>query len=243
MTSDRTTARIIGVLFIVASAAAIVGGSLLLPLSEPGYLVETATHQGQIVSGALIELLLAMSVIAIAVMFYPVLKRQNEGLALGYVGARTLEGVLLLAASVTGFFVLSLSQDYGSGSTAGVQPVGDTLLAVRDWTYLLGSLVVFGLTAVILNSLLYQARLVPTWLSIWGLLGGALVVVPGLIQAYGTELSGVAEGIFAAPIAIQEMALALWLIIKGFDTSHTIVGVLDTPGMHVTLDVEDKTRV
>jgi hypothetical protein len=102
---------------------------------------------------------------------------------------------------------------------------------------------VFGLTAVILNSLLYQARLVPTWLSIWGLLGGALVVVPGLIQAYGTELSGVAEGIFAAPIAIQEMALALWLIIKGFDTSHTIVGVLDTPGMHVTLDVKDKTRV
>jgi len=243
MTSERTTARIIGVLFIVASAAAIVGGSLLLPLSEPDYLVETAAHQGQIVSGALIELLLAMSVIAIAVMFYPVLKRQNEGLALGYVGARTLEGVLLLAASVTGFFVLSLSQDYGSGSTAGVQPLGDTLLAVRDWTYLLGSLVVFGLTAVILNSLLYQARLVPTWLSIWGLLGGALVVVPGLIQAYGTELSGVAEGIFAAPIAIQEMALALWLIIKGFDTSHTIVGVLDTPGMHVTLDVKDKARV
>ena len=243
MTSQRTTARIIGVLFVVASAAAIAGGSLLLPLSEPDYLVETAAQQSQIVSGALIELLLALSVVAIAVMFYPVLKRQNEGLALGYVGARTLEGVLLLAASVTGLFVLSLSQDYGASATSGVQPVGDTLLAVRDWTYLLGSLVVFGVTALILNSLLYRSRLVPAWLSIWGLIGGVLVIVAGLIQAYGTELSGVAQGVFAAPIGIQEMALAIWLIIKGFDTSHRLVGELETPGMHVTLDVRDKARL
>jgi hypothetical protein len=243
MFADKTIARIVGVLFIVASAAAIVGGSLLLPLDEPGYLVETAASQGQIVSGVLIELILVLSVVAIAVMFYPLLKRQNEGLALGYVGARTLEGVLLLAASVTSLFVLSLSQDYGAAATTGVEPLGDTLLAMRDWTYLLGSLVVFGVTALILNSLLYRSRFVPVWLSIWGLLGGALILAEGLIQVYGTELSGVTQGVFAAPIAIQEMVLAVWLIIKGFDTSHVIVGQLDTPGMHVTLDVRNKARV
>lgn len=243
MFADKTIARIVGVLFIVASVAAIVGGSLLLPLDEPDYLVETAASQGQIVSGVLIELILVLSVVAIAVMFYPVLKRQNEGLALGYVGARTLEGVLLLAASVTSLFVLSLSQDYGAAATTGVEPLGDTLLAMRDWTYLLGSLVVFGVTALLLNSLLYRSRFVPVWLSIWGLLGGALILAEGLIQVYGTELSGVTQGVFAAPIAIQEMVLAVWLIIKGFDTSHVIVGQLDTPGMHVTLDVRNKARV
>ena len=243
MFSDKTIARIVGVLFIVASAAAIVGGSLLLPISETDYLVETAANQGQVVSGVLIELLLAMSVVAIAAMFYPILKRQNEGLALGYVGARTLEGVLLLAAAVTGLFVLSLSQDYGAGATAGVQPVGDILLAVRDWTYLLGSLVVFGVTAIIVNSLLYRSRFVPTWLSIWGLLGGALAITSGLLQVYGTELSGVVQGVFAAPIGIQEMVLAIWLIIKGFDTSHMIVGALEAPGVHVTLNVKNRERV
>lgn len=243
MFSDKTVARIVGVLFIVASAAAIVGGSLLLPLGESDYLVETAANQGQIVSGVLIELILVMSVIAIAVMFYPVLKRQNEGMALGYVGARTLEGALLLTASVTGLIILSLSQDYGNAATTGVQPLGDTLLAVRDWTYLLGSLVVFGVTALILNSLLYRSRFVPAWLSIWGLLGGALVIVAGLLQLYGTELSGVTEGVFAAPIGIQEMVLAVWLIIKGFDTSHIIVGALETPGVHVTFNVKNKERV
>jgi hypothetical protein len=243
MLSDKTIARVVGVLFIVASAAAIVGGSLLLPLGDPDYLAQTAANQGQIVSGVLIELILVMSVVAIAVMFYPVLKRQDEGLALGYVGARTVEAMLLLAASMTGLFVLSLSQDYGDGATAAAQPLGDTLLAMRDWTYLLGSLVVFGVTALILNSLLYRSRFVPVWLSIWGLLGGALVIVAGLLQVYGTELSGVSEGLFAAPIGIQEMVLAVWLIIKGFDTSHLIVGELDTPGVHVTLDVRDKARL
>jgi hypothetical protein len=243
MFTDKTTARIVGVLFIVASAAAIVGGSLLLPLDESNYLTETAASQGQIVSGVLIELILVMSVVAIAVLFYPVLRRQNEGLALGYVGARTLEGALLLAASVTGLVVLSLSQDYGAGATAGVQPLGDTLLAVRDWTYLLGSLVLLGASTLILNSLLYRSRFVPIWLSLWGLLGGALVLAAGLLQMYGTELSGVAQGVFAAPIAIQEMVLAVWLIIKGFDTSHVVVGRLQTPGVHLTLDVRNRERV
>ncbi|NIT77683.1 MAG: DUF4386 family protein, partial [Thermoplasmata archaeon] len=90
MFAPRTTGRIVGVLFILASATAIVGGSLLLPLSEPDYLAATAAAEGQVVSGVLLELVLVMSVIAIAAMLYPILKRQNDGLALGYLGARTL---------------------------------------------------------------------------------------------------------------------------------------------------------
>lgn len=219
MISYKTIARIVGVLFIVASAAAIAGGSLLLPLSEPDYLASTAASEGQVVSGVLLELILVMSVIAIAAMLYPVLRRQNDGLALGYVGARALEGVLLLAAAISGLLVLSVGREYGAAA-AGVQPLGDSLLATRDWTYLIGSLVVFGVSALILNSLLYTSRLVPTWISIWGLLGAALIALRGLMEMYGIDLSGLMQGAFAGPIAIQEMVLALWLIVKGFDTGH-----------------------
>lgn len=217
MFSYKTIARIVGVLFIVASATAIAGGSLLLPLSEPDHLAATAAAESQVVSGVILELVLVMSVIGIATMFYPVLKRQNDGLALSYVGARTIEGILLLAAAVTGLVVLSVSTEYGV-ATAGVQPLGDTLLAVREWTYLIGSLLMLGVSALILNSLLYRSRLVPVWLSIWGLFGGVLIALRGLGEMYGIDLSGVTQGALAAPIAIQEMVLAVWLIIKGFDT-------------------------
>jgi hypothetical protein len=169
-----------------------------------------------VVSGALLELVLVISVVGIAVIIFPVLKKRNEGLALGYVGARTLEGVLLLAASVSTLFVLTLSQDYGQSEADSVQPLGDLLLAVRGWTYLLGSLAMLGVGAAILYSLLYQAKLVPSWLSVWGLLGGGLVLVRALLEMYGLELSGVAQGLLAAPIAINEMVLAVWLIVKGF---------------------------
>lgn len=220
MSSYRRIARIVGLLFIVASATAIAGGSLLLPLAEPDFLVATAAAEGQVVSGVLLEMILVMSVVAIAVMMYPILKREHEGLALGYIGARTLEGVLLLAAALSGLLVLSLGQDSGATGSAGVDALGGSLLAARDWTYLIGSLVMFGVSALILNGLLYRLRLVPSWLIIWGLLGGGLILARGLVEMYGVELAGLMQGVLAAPIAIQEMVFAIWLIAKGFDTSR-----------------------
>jgi hypothetical protein len=214
--SHTTVARTVGVLFIVATATAIAGGSLLLPLTESDYLAAGAAAEGQIVSGVLLEFVLVLSVIGIAALLYPVLKRRNDGLAVGYVASRTLEGVLLLASSVSALLVLSLAVDTGAGA-AGVEPLGDSLLAARDWTLLLGSLVMLGVSALILNSLLLGSRLVPTWLSVWGLVGGGLILARGLVEMYGIELPGLLQGVFAAPIALQEMVLALWLIVKGFD--------------------------
>lgn len=218
MFSSKAIARIVGVLFIVASATAIAGGALLLPLSEPDYLSAVTAAESQVVSGVILELVLVMSVIAIATMLYPVLKRHNDGLALGYVGARTVEGILLLAAAISGLVILTVGGEHAA--TAGVQPLGDALLATRDWTYLIGSLAMLGVSAFILNSLLYRSRLVPSWLSIWGLLAGGLIAARGVMEMYGIELSGLIQGVLAAPIAIQEMVLAAWLIVKGFDVSR-----------------------
>ncbi len=120
MEEYKGTARTIGILFIVATVAAIVGGSLVaLPLEESNYLVEVADKDAQVITGALLLMVQTMAVIGIAVMFFPVLKRRNEGLALGFVGARTIEGVLTLAGAVAALSVLTLSRDYGQTGAAG----------------------------------------------------------------------------------------------------------------------------
>lgn len=224
MFAPKTTARIVGVLFIVASAAAIAGGSLLLPLDQPDFLSATAAAENQVVSGVLLELVLVLSVVGIAVMIYPILRRWNEGLGMAYIGARTVEAVLLLAASVSGLVALSLARTFEQPGDSGVLALGGSILATREWTYLIGSLVALGISAMILNSALIRAHLVPAWLSVWGLLGGGLILVRGIIEVYGVDLNGLTQGILAAPIAIQEMVFALWLIIKGFDLSrHTLM--------------------
>ncbi len=214
MYTYRTTARVVGVLFIVATAAAIIGGTLLLVVEEP--LADVAAAEGQVAFGALLELVLAISVVGIAVLMFPVLKKQSEGMALGYVGIRIFEGVLILAATTSAVVVLTLSQDYGQA--ASVEPLVDLLLASREWTYLVGTMFMFSLSALILYTLLYQSKLVPTWLSIWGLVGGALLLARALLEMFGQELSGVVQGVLAAPIGLNEMVLAVWLIVKGFNT-------------------------
>lgn len=213
MPAYRSTAVAVGVLFIVASATAIIGGSLLLPISGDNYLSETANAQGQVVSGALLEMVLALSVVAIAALLFPVLKGTSEGLAIGYVGARVLEAVLLLTATMSALVVLALAMDE---SAAGAAATGDLMQRVRDATYLVGSMVMFGVGAVVLYSLLYRANLVPAWLSLWGLAGGLLILARGAVELYGIELSAVWQGVMAAPIGLNEMVLALWLILRGF---------------------------
>jgi len=213
MHTYRTTARVVGALFIVATVTAIVGGSLLLPLTEPSDVEEIGSMQAQLVTGALLEQVLVLSVLGIAVLLFPVLRRSHEGLALGYVGTRTLEAVLLLAASISALVLLTVSEEI-EGPAA--QPVADLALAAREWTYLIGSMVGLGVSALVLYSLLYRAGLVPAWLSLWGLAGGALILLRGLLETYGVELSALAQGLMAAPIALNEMVLAVWLMVKGF---------------------------
>lgn len=216
----RGSARTIGVLFIVASVTAVVGGSLVsLPLEEPDYLAAVAAKDAQVVTGVLLLMVQVVAVIGIAVMFFPVLKRRNEGMALGFVGARTIEAVLVVAGAVTALSVLTLSREYGQTGGTGVEVLGDTLVAAYDWIYLLGPMLFFSVSALVLYALLYQARLVPAWLSIWGLVGGVLLLVRTVLEMYGVEVTGMVQGLLTAPIGINEMVLAVWLIVKGFNTS------------------------
>lgn len=212
----KPVAKTIGILFLVASAAAIVGGLLLLPTQEEGYLAEAAGAEAQVMIGALLEVVLAVSVVGIAVLFFPILRRTNEGMAMGYVAARTLEGALVLFGSLSALVVLALSRDYGESGSGQAAVVGDSLISAREWAVLLGTMVVFGVGALVLYSLLYRSRLVPSWLSIWGFLAAALLMVGALLEMFGQDL-GWTQVVFSAPIGLNEVVLAIWLIVKGFN--------------------------
>lgn len=217
MSTETTRARIVGALFIVATVAAVVGGTLLLPTQEGDFLADAAASEGSVVIGAILEFIQALAVVGIAAFLFPVVKRVDESLSLGFFGARTIEAVFTVAGSVLALLVLWTSSGYGSDAT--VEPLGDLLVAGRDWTYLYGPTLMFSVSAILLYVLLYRGQLVPAWLSIWGLLGGVLLLASGLIEMFGYDL-GVAQAVFSAPIGVNEMVLAVWLIVKGFAASQ-----------------------
>jgi hypothetical protein len=220
MGAYKSTARAIGILFIVASAAAIIGGTLALPATEPDFLAEAAGSETRVVIGLILELVLALAVFGMAALFFPILKKQHEGLALGYVATRTLEGVLIAAGTISAALMLTLSKRFGpDAGVEGIEPLADVLLAAREWTYWFGPMAVFSASALILNWLLYRSRVVPRWMSVWGFVGGLMLLASAILEMFGNALGGW-QAVFTAPIGLQEMALALWLIIKGFDMGH-----------------------
>jgi hypothetical protein len=220
MGAYKSTARAVGILFIVASATAIIGGLLMVPATSDDYLTEAASSGTAIVSGALLELVLAMSVVAIATLVFPILRREHEGTALAYAGARTLEAVLIMAGTISGLLGLTVSRHVASGGTAP-DVIGELIIGAREWTYWLGPMAMFSVSAVILNVLLYRSQIVPRWLSVWGGVGGVLLLVSALFEMYGTALGGW-QAVFTAPIGVQEMVFAVWLIWKGF-AERTVV--------------------
>ena len=208
-------ARAVGILFIVASVTAIIGGSLAaLPLEDADYLLTMAGQDTQVISGVLLLVVQTVAVVGVAVLLYPVLRGEHAGLALGYIAARTIEGVLVLVGALSVLALVTLSRD--QAEAVGAPPLGEVLAAVYDWSYLLGPMLFFGVSTLILYPMLLRARLVPAWLSIWGLAGGLLFLARTVAEMYGADLSALAQGLMAAPIGINEMVLALWLIIKGF---------------------------
>ncbi|MHB8489781.1 MAG: DUF4386 domain-containing protein [Candidatus Dormibacteria bacterium] len=169
---------------------------------------------------ALVEFVWAATAAGIAIGLYPVLRKYNQSLALGAVVGRTVEGMLVLVGTVSLLALFTLSQGAGSTAASSSQAVGNALLAVRDWGPLLGSLS-FGTAAFIYYCVLYRSRLVPRWLSGWGLIGAGLsigsTVYSLFVQEFGITTVALVANI--PGLALQEMVLAVWLIVRGFKAS------------------------
>jgi len=215
----RKTAIIVGVLFIAATVTSVIGGLLVESIIDsPDDLVNVSENENQVILGVLLELTWAASAVAITVLMFPILKKQNEGLALGYVGARIFEGVIAVVGAISGLLLITLSQEFviaGAPDATYFQAFGTLLLGARDLAWWIGPMIVFALSALIFNYLLYHSKLIPRWLSVWGFIGATLLLAEGLLGMFDLTIST----FLAAPIAVQEMVLAVWLIVKGFNPS------------------------
>jgi hypothetical protein len=219
MTSPRKTATIVGILFLIATVVLIVSGIFSQSITTPDYLTSIAANQTSVTTGALLEIISAAAIVGIPIALFPILKKHNEGLALGYVGARFFEGVFLVASTVILLVLLSLSQEYvnaTAASAASFQTAGTLLLSAREWCSVLLDFP-FTISAIILNYIFYKSLLIPKWLSIWGIIGATLWLAIAPLHLFGFNPQMIE--ILALPIAAQEMVLAGWLIVKGFNVT------------------------
>jgi hypothetical protein len=186
-------------------------------LDAPDYLVNLSTNDNQVIIGALSFYVLGVALVGIAVVIYPILKEQNEALALGYVAARIVESVLFIVAIVAILALWTLSEEFveaGAPDASYFQTVGESLLAVRHWAYNVLWPITLCLGGLMFYYLLYQSKLIPRWLSVWGLIGALLFPIAWL-SLFGSTISGP----FVLPLVVNEMVLAVWLIFKGFNPS------------------------
>src|SRR5260370_19314297 len=169
--------------------------------------------------GGILEIIVALAGIGTAVTLYPVVKRQNEAVALGFVGSRVLEAARCWAGVAWPVSVVRLRQ-------AGVGAAGlvsaQTLVVLYDRTFLFGQSFMPAVNALLLGSLLYQSRLVPRVLPLLGFIGAVLLVAADIAVLFGLIWQHAPSTSLAAiPIAILEFALGVWLVVKGFIPSHT----------------------
>jgi hypothetical protein len=182
--------------------------------------VAAATNEGQVAGAALLYLVAAFTSVGIAISLYPVLKKWNAGLALGSVVFRTMEAVMYIAAVVSLLSLVTLSQHFanpGTAELASFQAIGDSLRSVREHATL-AAVFAFSLGAFMYYCLFFQSRLIPRWLSGWGIAASVLMLAACLLALFSDSyVTGYA--LLILPIAVQEMVLAVWLIVKGFNVS------------------------
>ena len=223
MNSYRKNAITVGALFIIATVAGVLSVLILSPiLNNPDYLINISANENQVVIGGLFELIMAVACAGIAIWLYPVLKKYNGALALGSVGFRIIESIFHLVCVISLLSLVTLSHEFvkaGASYTSYFQTLGTLLLAVRDWAaYVLGT-ITFILGAVMYYYVLYQSKLIPRWLSAWGLIGAPLYVATAFFAMFGGGSLSTNVNLLFYPLAVQEMVFAIWLIVKGFNPS------------------------
>jgi hypothetical protein len=222
MNTNRKIAVITGVIFIIATVAALLAAVLAPVLNSTDYLTRVSANTNQVAAGALLYLIAAFTSVGIAVALYPVLNEWNAGLALGSVVFRTLEAAFYMAAVLFLLSLLTLDQQFTSAGAADhalFQAVGGLLVSLRNHATL-AAVFAFSLGAFMYYYVFFQSRLIPRWLSGWGMAAAILMLAACLLSLFSDNpITG--YGLLVLPIALQEMVLAVWLIAKGFSPSES----------------------
>jgi hypothetical protein len=212
----------VGVLFLFTHITSIPPFFVLYPpvLDNPNYIVGAGADT-RVSLGAFLELVLIIANIGTAVVLFPILRRVNEILALGYVTARVVECAFIAVGILSLLTVVTLRQEAAGADAAPLVAVGQSLVALHGWTFVLAPGFVVGVgNGLILGYLMYRSGLVPRGMAILGLIGGPLIIASGAAVVLGViEAGGVWQTIAATPEALWELSLGIWLIVKGFNSS------------------------
>jgi Domain of unknown function (DUF4386) len=222
MDSTRRTSFITGVLFIITFVTSIPAAFLLYaPVLDDASYVVGAGADGGVALGAFLEVLLIVANVGTAVALFPILKRQSEPLALGYVTARLVESTFIAIGIVSLLAVVTLRQDAAGGDPSSLVTAGQSLVAVHDWTFLLGPNWVVGVgNGLILGWLMYRSGLVPRGMAILGLVAGPVLLAGGTAALLGViEPDSALKNLTAAPEFVWELSLGIYLTVKGFKPS------------------------
>ncbi len=221
MNSTRKTAVMTGMLFIIATLTGPILATPLIPdLTGSDYLIQLSAHTNQVAAGVLLWIIGYFACAGIAIALYPVLRERSTGLALGSVIFRTIEAAFYLVGVVSLLSLLALGQQFrtaGAADRTSLQVIGSLLVNVRDQAALVG-VFAFCVGAFMYYYVFFQSRLIPRWLSGFGIVAIILMSTACVLALFsGNRITSYIP--LAAPIALQEMVLAVWLIVKGFNPS------------------------
>ena len=230
MNSLRKTALVAGALYLITIVASIPALALKgAVLSNPGYIVGSGPDTA-VLWGGFLDVITAFACIGTAIVLFPVVKKQNEAAALGFLAARVLEAAIIVVGVVSLLSVVTLRQDLAGAAgadAASLVATGHALVAIHDWTFLLGPGIIPAVNALLLGSLLYRSGLVPRGIPLLGLIGAPLLLASATATIFGiNEQISVWSAIAGIPMLFWELSLGVWLVVKGFKPSPITAGLL-----------------
>ena len=236
MTSSRKTSLSVGVLFLLTFFTSI--GAVLAYgpiLTDPNYITGSGPDT-RVLIGAVLELFLIVTNIGCAVILFPLLRRQSEGLALGYVAERIVEGAFIMVGLLSLLAIVTLRQTAGAADAGTLVTIGATLRGIHDWTFLLGPSFADGIgTGLILGVLMYRSGLVGKRMALFGVIGGPLLVTAAIAVVLGViPVGSSVQNILSVPEIIWELFLGLYLTFKGFKSAPAIAAESMQPGVAPT---------
>lgn len=231
--TSRANAVVVGVLFVIGTTTGIIAAMLSSPvLDAPDYLTNISANESQIIIRTFLVFLMGVACAGVGLALYPIMKKYSTGLAIGVVGFRVAEGILEILGGVTTIGLLALSQEFvkaGAPDAAYFQTIGAIIQAGDAWLSNGAAVLLWCIGALMYYTVFYQYRLVPRWLSGWGLIGITLTTIAGMLVMLGVIPGfGTVQMIANLPIMPQEIVFAIWLIVKGINPSAVTSGAART---------------
>ncbi|MGH3510453.1 MAG: DUF4386 domain-containing protein, partial [Nocardioidaceae bacterium] len=217
----RSHARAAGIFYLLTFVSSIPALLLIGPvLHNPGY-ITGGGQDTRVIWGCVLDVVNALTAVGSAVALFPVVKRQNESMALGFITSRLMEAAVVMIGVVSLLAVVTMRQDYaGAADATSLLTTGHALVEVRNWTFLLGPGLMPAINAVLLGTLMYRSRLVPRIIPTVGLIGAPLLLGSVLATLFGVfDQISPAASVLALPVAAWEFTLGCWMTFKGFNRS------------------------